>query len=520
MDYRFTYRRPFVNDGACSFLRRTISFLVFISLPLVIAISLLERPAFGGREMTDSDIRELIEARVVDTIAVAGDGLTVHVRDGVVMLSGSVANLLQQDQIHRIAESILGVRSVVDNVRLELSFRDDEDIAEDVRRALSQTSLRLGSNLFVTVDGGVVTLTGIVDSWVLNRMAARQAMSIRGVSSVVNRIDVQTGPDREDQAIQQDVKRRLAADLYIDATRIDVSVRGGHVILAGMVSTLAEKHRAAQSAWIAGVIAVNDQGLAVRRSKADRVRRSSPYIPQPDRDISRAIEDALIIDPRVNAFNPEVAVVDGVVTLSGVVDTLYAKRAAEADALNTTGVWKVDNQLRLRYRAFPSTDEIKRLIDDVLQRDAELHALDINVHVDGNHVTLTGSVDRLGQKIRAENIISQIDGVLTLDSRLRVDATSRPAGDDVIAAAIDSQLYWSPYVDSDRIDVSVVHATAVLTGRVTNRFVARIAVQNAFEGGARTVRTHLVLKDGSTLADQYDEKPRLTGLTTPFWQRL
>lgn len=55
----------------------------------------------------------------------------------------------------------------------------------------------------------------------------------------------------------------------------------------------------------------------------------------------------------------------------------------------------------------------------------------------------------------------------------------------VVGTADD--LFWSPYVDSHRVEVRVEAGQAVLKGRVTNRFVARAAVQNAFEGGAKTV---------------------------------
>jgi hypothetical protein len=44
---------------------------------------------------------------------------------------------------------------------------------------------------------------------------------------------------------------------------------------------------------------------------------------------------------------------------------------------------------------------------------------------------------------------------------------------------------------------------AVLKGSATGRFVAHMAVQNAFEGGARAVNTELILNDGSIYSEHF-----------------
>ena len=146
------------------------------------------------------------------------------------------------------------------------------------------------------------------------------------------------------------------------------------------------------------------------------------------------------------------------------------------------------------------------MIEGVFQRDAELHNLEINVAVKDHHVNLSGSVDNMGQKVRAENIASQVDGVLTLENEITVKAKADVASDADIKAAIVDELFWSPYVDSDRIGVTVKNGQAVLEGSAASRFVAHAAVQNAFEGGAKTVQTKLVLDDGSTLNQLFREK--------------
>jgi osmotically-inducible protein OsmY len=474
-------------------------------MAVLLTLFLMNRPVFG-LALTDDTIRRSIERHVVSEAGLTPDQIDIKLKDGIAILSGSVNNLLQKSRVRQIAESIRGVRSVVDTVAVKPVIRENEVIARDVRDNLGQIPPDRGLDVSVSVDRGIVTLKGTADSWVLSRLAVFQAMSINGVSEVVNQIDVKTRPERDDTNIALDVKRRLAADLYVDDALVEVTVKDGRVTLDGIVGTMAEKRRAADNAWISGVTGVDDRHLLVNWQEKDRMRRTSPYIRQSDQTILQTVKEALLMDPRVNATHPDVEVANGAVTLSGAVDTLYAKQAAADDARSTTGVWRVDNRLQLRYRSFPPDDQVKGMIEDVFRRDAEMNALDIGVAVNDHHVRLSGTVDSMGQKVRAENIASQIEGVLTLDNRIAVKAKADITSDADMKAAIADELFWSPYVDSDRIGVTVKDGQAILKGTAASRFVAHTAVQNAFEGGAKTVQTKLVLDDGSTMSEWFAEE--------------
>ena len=107
-----------------------------------------------------------------------------------------------------------------------------------------------------------------------------------------------------------------------------------------------------------------------------------------------------------------------------------------------------------------------------------------------------------------------------LANQIQVIGKQKRLSDAQISAAIKDELFWSPYVDSDQISVTVTDGQAVIRGRAANRFVARIAVQNAFEGGARSVRTRLALKDGSTVAEVFQEKPDTSPEEAARWLRL
>jgi osmotically-inducible protein OsmY len=482
---------------------------VHLAVALILAIVLIlltpERAA-AIAAVTDQSLRQTIGQRVDVEIGPAGHRVDLDVDDGIVLLSGEVPHLMAKQRVQHIAESVIGVRAVVNTISTDSARRADRAIDEDVRSRIRQTLPANGTDVTVSVEGATVTLGGTTKSVMASRMAAQAAMSVKGVADVVNSIEVAHGVQRRDRDIKRDVLYRLAADAYLRASAITVSVQDGLVSLSGSVATLSDKRRAVRNVWVPGVTAVDDTALAVDWSKAmQAVRSTGRYVPKSDADIRQAIADALQLDPRTNALNIEVAVVNGAVTLSGIVDTLYASRAAEADALGTAGVWRVDNQLRVRYRPFPQDGVVKRRIEDVFNRDAELDPLPLDVAVQDNHVILTGTAETLAQKIRAENIASQIAGIAWLDNRIVIQSPSRNASDTQIAAGIKENLHRSRYIERDAIAVAVDDGHAVLTGRAADQFVVRTAVRHAFEGGAESVRTRLVLDDGSIAAAFYPE---------------
>jgi osmotically-inducible protein OsmY len=85
--------------------------------------------------------------------------------------------------------------------------------------------------------------------------------------------------------------------------------------------------------------------------------------------------------------------------------------------------------------------------------------------------------------------------VIAVDNDLTVASTSPLKSDWEIAQDKD-ELWRSPYVDSDQITVSVKDGVATLRGLVDSRAEQRAAIENAYEGGALSVRDGLAVKGG------------------------
>jgi osmotically-inducible protein OsmY len=78
-----------------------------------------------------------------------------------------------------------------------------------------------------------------------------------------------------------------------------------------------------------------------------------------------------------------------------------------------------------------------------------------------------------------------------------VNATWSHKDDEDIEEDIESELWWSPFVSSEEITVSVQDGVATLTGTVDSWRERRIATEKAYAGGAKSVRNHLRLRGAS-----------------------
>jgi len=131
---------------------------------------------------------------------------------------------------------------------------------------------------------------------------------------------------------------------------------------------------------------------------------------------------ALIADGRTSGFATDVDTKDGVVTLSGKVDTTEAKTAATEVARGIDGVKNVDNQLQvvpeaLRKQVNETDDKIEDAIKNAMRNDAKLKDLSLTSKVNAGVVTLDGSVDTQQQLLDAASAIRAVTGVKTVDTK-------------------------------------------------------------------------------------------------------
>ncbi len=463
---------------------------------------------------TGAEINATVDSDLLYDSSVASNNLDVSTTDGIVTLSGSAPNILAKERATTIAEAVKGVRAVVNNISVEPVLRTDDEVRRDVEAALLADPAADSYELNTAVNDGVVTLTGTVESWQEKQLSAAVAKGVKGVKELQNDITVSYKIERADSEIAAEVKAVLERDVWVYDLSTNVAVSDGKVTLTGIVGSAAEKTRAISDAWTMGVTSVDAEGLKVEPWAKDTMKKKSKIAAKTDEEIKKAVEDGLMFDPRVLSFNPTVAVSNGVVTLTGAVDNLKAKRAAEQDAKNTFGVWRVKNYLRVRMENPPSDDKLAQNVEDALTRDPYVDRFQIGVSALDGVIYLSGTVDSFYEKSHAEDVTSRVNGVTNVNNGLTVSfpsysyyywpytsyyyepydytwtidyATSPNTSDAEMKDEIESELFWSPFVDSDAVKVKVENGTATLTGTVDSWSEYDSASENAQEGGADIV---------------------------------
>jgi osmotically-inducible protein OsmY len=214
--------------------------------------------------------------------------------------------------------------------------------------------------------------------------------------------------------------------------------------------------------------------------------------------IKKDILEQLYLDSRVNAADVHVDVEDGNVRLHGTVPTLIARHFAAANALATTGVRTVDNQLNVRYPStitVPDDEQIRSNAEMVLAWNADIDAENVRVFVNKGVVTLDGSVDAVWKQRQVENIISQLTGVIAIDNQLATVPT-KDISDEVIAQSVKKALQLNPLINESVVEVKVANAVVTLTGAVPNAVARRLAYDAAlYTTGAIGVNDQLMIAE-------------------------
>ncbi|MGA7815832.1 BON domain-containing protein [Caballeronia sp.] len=120
---------------------------------------------------------------------------------------------------------------------------------EVVRGTMDQVGNDGSGVIQVTVEEGVVTLTGQVISLSHRRLASVTAWWVGGCRDVVNLLELVPAEADGDDEISEALHLVLETDLRVRAEQITINVENQRITLAGWVATEAERRLAEQDAW-------------------------------------------------------------------------------------------------------------------------------------------------------------------------------------------------------------------------------------------------------------------------------
>ncbi len=463
---------------------------IIVAFAGILPTCLMDAGLASAQDLRDRDINFAVERSLFGDNMISHDSIDVSTTRGIVTLTGTVPTLFATEQAVRHAQSIKGVRAVVNNMEVRSRQRTDGEVAQDVSKALVVDPATDSFDLTATASNGVVTLKGTVHSWAEKELAQSVIKGVKGVKGIRNDVQVNPRMDRADDEIKADIEQRFSSDVYLVDDVLEVEVKERVVALSGTVGSALEKSRAATQAYVLGVKSVDDEKVTVETGH--RARRTQ-YPDRTDAQIKRAVKDAFLYDPHVWSFEPEVRVHQGSVMLSGIVGNLKAKMAAEEDANNTVGVRVVKNYLKVRPSVQSSDESLAADVRSALGRDPFVDRDQITASLQDGTVWLYGSVDSYAEKWHAEDVVSGVKGVTAVKNHLAVQNDWTWARDWEIQAEIEDELWWSPFVNEEQVRVSVVDGIATLKGTVDSWWERKMAAENAFEGGAKSVRNHLAV---------------------------
>lgn len=335
---------------------------------LAAALSLVTTPALAAQP-EDAWITTKVKMALLTDETVDGLEIDVDTFAGRVTLHGKVDSSIEKAEAELLARQVEGVTdvrnllAVVAGASQKANEVTDDALAEQVSTLLERDKALSSSDIDVkSVNKAIVVLSGEAKTLSAHHRAIEDARAVPGVRQVASEIrspdelgdeeiwDAGGHPSTTDEMksaasdawITTKVKVRLMAEPGLSPVGVNVDTRDGVVTLFGTTSTQELKLRAtAQARNAAGVKGVENELQVVPDSMAKRVEAK-------DDQVLAAVRQRLETRDALEDADIDVAVVNGVVRLTGTVATQRDRLTALTVARSTDGVGSVIDGLELK----------------------------------------------------------------------------------------------------------------------------------------------------------------------------
>ncbi|MDI1355194.1 MAG: BON domain-containing protein [bacterium] len=184
-----------------------------------------------------------------------------------------------------------------------------------------------------------------------------------------------------------------------------------------------------------------------------------------DLEIQKDVLDELKWEPMLNAAEIGVAVTNGVVTLSGTLDSYFKKARVEKAAKRVAGVKAVAEHIEVNLNGvlFKRDSDIAQTILNALKWHSAVEDEKIKVKVENGEVTLEGEAD---WEFQRKSIASHIEGLLGVKRIINNITLKAGVVPNDLKQKISAAFQRSATVDAEKVNIEVSGSKVTLTGKV------------------------------------------------------
>ena len=185
-------------------------------------------------------------------------------------------------------------------------------------------------------------------------------------------------------------------------------------------------------------------------------------------ELQKDVQNAIKWEPLLNAAEIGVTVKDGVVTLTGTVNSYAKKSEAEAAAKSVAGVKAVVEKIEIKFGtdwAKKDDNEIATEVLNAIKWSWSVPNDKVKVKVEKGLVTLDGELSWNFQREAAKNAVKNLLGVTGVSNNIRIKAESHDA---IEKRDVEKALARNWSINTQDITVKVSGTKVTLTGTVTS----------------------------------------------------
>lgn len=213
-----------------------------------------------------------------------------------------------------------------------------------------------------------------------------------------------------------------------------------------------------------------------------------------DAEIQKHVIEELKWEPAIHSSEIGVAVKNGVVTLSGTVDTYLEKKTAEKAALKVAGVKGVaeDIEIKLSYHDQKSDAELAQAVVNALKWNVLVPDDKIKIKVENAWVTAEGMVEWAYEQNAVRDAIGSIVGIKGISNLVKVTPRVNP---EDVKKKISAAFERSASIDANSIQIENIGNKVILTGKVRSYSEKREAEYAAWNApGVAAVENNIEVK--------------------------